>query len=65
LKNEAEASLLEANLKKQSKQKDSERDHMVGTYRDMIIALEKELEEAQCLKNQDEAKMCDLERRLI
>ena len=29
---------------------------MEGTYRDMIIALEKELEEAKCLKNEADAK---------
>jgi hypothetical protein len=64
LKNEAEASLLEANLKKQLKETDSESDHMVGTYPDMITALEEELEEAACLNNQAEAKMCDLKKRL-
>jgi hypothetical protein len=44
LQNETEANLF--GLEKKSKEKASERDHMEGTYRDKIIALEKELEEA-------------------
>jgi predicted nucleic acid-binding Zn-ribbon protein len=37
---------------------------MEGTYHDKIIALEKELEAAKCLKNEAEAKMRGLEKKL-
>jgi hypothetical protein len=46
------------------KEKDRERDHMEGTYRDKIIALDKELVEPKCLKNEAESIICSLKKKL-
>ena len=67
LKNETEASLLEASLlevnllglQKKLKEKDRERDQMEGIYRDKIMALQKELKEAECLKNETEESLLE------